>query len=182
MKRAVIVTLVTLVVAAAPAYALTQTPFPRLRIGTGIELNAGGGVVAGTPYAARSAVVAWNRRWNSLTLYLLSRPSVMCATLRSALGKPGHLVQVYVTGKPHVYVGRPISDPAVAFVTVFSNPKTPEHVSGLKHGAKLTFSRVDSYPGGVWYGVFKVPTRIYGDGKVYGYNATFAAKWCELLR
>jgi len=39
---------------------------------------------------------------------------------------------------------------------------------------------VDSYPGGFWRGVFKVSTRIYGVGKLYGYNGTFAAGWCQL--
>lgn len=34
----------------------------------------------------------------------------------------------------------------------------------------------------VWHGVFTVPQRAYGDGKVYGYNGTFAAKWCDLRR
>jgi hypothetical protein len=41
---------------------------------------------------------------------------------------------------------------------------------------------MDSFPGGVWHGIFKVPQRYYGDGTLYGYNRTFAAKWCQLRR
>ena len=68
----------------------------------------------------------------------------------------------------------------VAFLTINRNPHVPTKVAGLKQGARLTFTSVDSYPGGVWRGVLKVATRRYGNGKVYGYNGTFAAKWCEL--
>jgi hypothetical protein len=39
---------------------------------------------------------------------------------------------------------------------------------------------VDTYPGGVWHGIFKVPRRIYGDRQLYGYNGTFRATWCEV--
>ena len=71
-------------------------------------------------------------------------------------------------------------DPEVAFLTIYRNASRAPHVAGLKHGAQLTFQSVNTYPGGTWRGVFKVPTRIYGDGKLYGYNGTFAAKWCQL--
>lgn len=169
-------------VAAVPGYAQLQGAFPRVRLGSGSGLNSGGGIVAGDAYVARSAVIAWNRRFNSLTLYLLSSQGVTCTTLRRAIGRPGHLIQAFVTSKPHVSLGRTTADPAVAFVTVSQDPKAPEQVSGLKHGAQLTFTRVNTYPGGVWNGVFKVPTRTYGDRKVYGYAGTFAAKWCDLRK
>ena len=87
-----------------------------------------------------------------------------------------------MTSEPRVSVGIPVADPQVAFITVFRNPKIPTKIAGLKEGAKLTFSRVNSYPGGVWHGVFQVPRRVYGDGKLYGYNGTFAARWCDLRR
>ena len=171
---------VLLAVTALPAYARLQSAFPRERIGTSILSTSGGGVVAGKAYATRTAAVAWNRKFNSLTLYLLWRRQVTCGTLRNVVSKPGNLIQVYVTNKPRVYVGRPMPNAQVAFVTVYRDPNRPEHISGLKHGAQLTFTSVDSYPGGVWHGVFKVPTRAYGNGRIYGYNGTFAAKWCEL--
>jgi hypothetical protein len=179
-RAAGIATLVMLLVAAVPAHAKVQEAFPRLRMGVGDEPTSGGGVVAGDRYVAHAAVVAWNRKWNNLTLYLLWRRRVTCQTLRRVISKPGHLIQVHVTSLPRVSVVRPVADPQVAFLTIYRNPNVPLHVAGLKHGAQLKFTRVDSYPGGVWHGAFKVPRRYYGDGKLYGYNGTFAAKWCEL--
>ena len=79
-------------------------------------------------------------------------------------------------------VGRPVSGPQVAFLTVDPSPDVPTHIAGLKTGAQLTFTRVDSYPGGVWHGIFKVPRHVYGDGMLYGYSGTFAAKWCQLRK
>jgi hypothetical protein len=182
VKRVGVAILVILLVAAVPAYAEAQKAFPRLRTGLGNQPTAGGGFVAGDRYVARTAVVTWNRRWNKLTLYLLWRRGATCGTLRRVARRPGHLIQVNITSKPHVNVGLPVADPQVAFVTISNNPKVPMHVAGLKKGAELTITRVDSYPGGVWHGIFKVPRLHYGDGKLYGYNGTFAAKWCELRR
>lgn len=156
--------------------------FPRVRAGVGNEPTAGGGIVAGDRFVARTAVVAWNRHWGTLTLFLISRPSVTCATLRTVAHKPGHLIQVYVTSKPRVPVGRPVAAPQVAFVTVDPDPDVPAHVAGLKQGAKLVFTRLDSYPRGVWHGTFTVPRRVYGDGELYGYGGSFAARWCQLQR
>jgi hypothetical protein len=181
VKRVAVGTLVVLLLAAVPANAESQKAFPRLRVGTGHEPTSGGGVVAGDAYRTRAAVVAWNRKSNSLTLYLFWRRGVSCATLLRIAAKPGHLIQVHVTSEPRITVGS-VADPQVAFLTVYRNPKVPTHIAGLKEGAKLKFTRVDSYPGGVWHGVFQVPRRRYGDGMVYGYNGTFAAKWCELRR
>jgi len=180
MRRVGVATLVVLLVAAVPAYAEVQTTFPRLRIGVGNEPIAGGGVVAGDKYVTRAAVIAWNRRSDSLTLYLLWRRRVTCGTLRRTITRPGHLIQVHVTDVPRVNVRRPVGNAQVAFLTIYRNPKVPTQIAGLRHGARLTFTRVDSYPGGVWHGVFKVPRRVYGNGRLYGYNGTFAAKWCEL--
>ena len=95
---------------------------------------------------------------------------------------PGHLIQVHVTNKPRIRVGRPVAHPEVAFVTVYRDPSKPEHVAGLQHGAKLIFDRVDSYPRGIWRGRFSLPTRIYGDGMIYGYRGTFAARFCQVRR
>lgn len=168
--------------AAAPAAAAVQGAFPHIRLGAGKERTTGGGVVAGDRYVTRNAVIAWNRKWNNLTLYLLWRRQVTCATLRRTITKPGHLIQVHVTDSPRVSVGRPVANAQVAFLTIFRNPAVPTKIAGLKHGARLQFSRVDSYPGGVWRGTFSVPRRVYGDGRIYGYRGTFAAKWCVLRR
>jgi hypothetical protein len=181
MRRVGLSALVVLLAAAAPAPAGLQKAFPRLLIGLGSEPTSGGGVIAGSRYITRTAVIAWNLKWNTLTLYLLPRANVTCGTLRRVTTSPGQLIQVYVTGAPHATTG-PVAKPQVAFMTVHRDPKVPPHVAGLKNGAQLTFTRINSYPGGVWHGLFKVPRRVYGDGKLYGYNGTFAAKWCELRR
>jgi hypothetical protein len=180
--RKTVAILVVLLAAAVPAYGEVQKTFPRLRLGVGNEPNSGGGVVAGDRYVTRAAVIAWNRKSNSLTLYLLWRRRVSCATLRQTITRPGHLIQVHVTDSPRVNIARAVANPQVAFLTIYRNPAVPTQIAGLKHGAQLRFTRVDSYPGGVWHGTFKVPRRYYGDGKLYGYSGTFAAKWCQLRK
>jgi acyl-CoA thioesterase len=164
---------------ASAAFPAADGSFPRLREGSGKQLTFGGGVVAGKPYVALTAVVIWSRRSNSLTLYLLRQRAVTCATLGKQTAKPGQLVEIHVTSKPHVPLGHRVSTAQVAFITVSRNPKVAPHVAGLRTGARLLFTRVDTYPGGVWHGIFKVPQRIYGDGNQYGYNGTFAARWCQ---
>lgn len=181
MRRAA-ASLTVALVAASPAAAQMQVAFPQVRLGGGKEPNAGGGVVAGDRYVTRNAVVVWNRKWNNLTLYLLWRRQVTCATFRRTVTKPGHLIQVHVTDSPRVGVGQPVANPQVAFLTIFRDPSIPTKIAGLKQGARLRFTRVDSYPGGVWHGVFSVPRKVYGDGRLYGYNGTFAAKWCVVRR
>jgi hypothetical protein len=182
VRKVVLASVVVLVVAAVPAYAQLRTAFPPVRIGSSSLATAGGGVVAGNRFVARDAAIVWNRKWNTLTLYLLWRKGVTCATLKSAVTRPGDLVQVYVTGKPRVDVGQPIAGAQVVFVTIPRDPKAPQHAAGLKQGAQLTFRSVDSHPGGVWHGIFKVATHAYANGKLYGYNGTFAAKWCDVPR
>jgi hypothetical protein len=182
VRKVAFATLVALSVGAVSAAAGVEASFPRLRLGVGAERTTGGGVVEGDRYVTRAAVVAWNRKEGDLTLYLLWRRRVTCATLRRTITRPGHLIQVHVTDVPRVRVGRQTVDPQVAFLTIYRNPRVPTHIAGLRQGAQLTFTRVDSYPGGVWHGSFKVPRRVYGDGKLYGYSGTFAAKWCQLRR
>lgn len=179
MTRAALALMIALALGAAvPASAHVEKAFPRVRLGAGALTTSGGGIVAGDAYSTRSAAIVWNRKWNTLTLYLLWRRGVTCGNVLRLIGQPGHLIQVHVTSVPRVHVARPMPDAQVAFLTIYRS--TPEHVAGLKHGATLTFRSVDSYPGGVWSGTFTVPTRIYGDGKTYGYRGTFAAKFCEL--
>ena len=180
MRWVTLVALALVVVASSAVAANAEKVVPRFRDGVGNEPNSGGGVVDGVRYVPRTAIVAWNRHWGSLTLYLLPRRGVTCSTLRAATQKPGRRIQVYVTGKPRVTVGRPVSEPQVAFVTV--HPDKPMDVAAALHAARLTITRVDTYPGGVWHGTFDVPHRTYGNGKVYGYHGTFAAKWCQLRR
>jgi len=180
VRWAALIALAVLAAASTAVASETEKAFPRIQAGVGNEPTSGGGVVDGDRYVPRSVVVAWNRHWGSLTLYFLPRAGVSCRTLRAATQKPGHLIQVYVTGKPRVRVGRPVPEPQVAFVTVHEDK--PMDVAAALHAARLTFSRVDTYPGGVWHGSFDMPHRTYGNGKVYGYHGTFAAKWCQLRK
>jgi hypothetical protein len=72
--------------------------------------------------------------------------------------------------------------PLASVVPVQPCEPSVKEFAGLKHGAQLKFTRVDSFPGGVWLGIFRVPRRVYADGNVYGYNGTFEAKWCVQRR
>jgi hypothetical protein len=180
-RAALAVMAVALAAAAVPASARVDTAFPRVHLGSSVLVTSGGGTVAGDVYATKSAVIVWNRKWNNLTLYLLWRRNVTCTSLVRAAQLPGHLVQVHVASVPRVHVGRPMAGTQVAFVTVYrKQANKPEHVAGLKNGAKLTLQSVDTFPHGIWTGWFSVPTRMYGDGKVYGYSGTFAATFCQL--
>jgi hypothetical protein len=182
MRGVVVALSVASLAGSLPAAAQVERTFPRERLGASLLVTTGGGTVAGDTYVTRSAAVVWSRRWNTLTLYLFWHRNVTCRTLLRAVQLPGHLVQVHVTSGPRVHVGRPMPEPQVAFLTIYRNPSTPEHVAGLRHGAQLTFESVDSYPGGVWRGRLSLPTRIYGDGNVYGYRGTFAARFCQVNR
>lgn len=174
--------LVLTLAAAAPAAARIDRAFPRERLGMSLTVTSGGGVVAGHPYVTRSAAVVWSRRWNTLTLYLFRRRKVSCRTLLRAVQVPGHLIQIHVASAPRVHITRPMANPEVAFLTVYPDGSTPTHVAGLKHGATLIFDSVNSYPKGTWRGRFTLPTRVYGDGKIYGYRGTFAARFCQVRR
>ena len=172
---------VLLAFAAVPAGAQRETAFPRIRAGLGGQPISGGGVVAGDPYVTRSAVIAWSRRWSTLTLYLFWRRGATCANFRVLSTKPGHVIQVFVTKTPSIGVG-PVASPQVAFATYYRDAHHPPHVDGLKNGAKLTFTHIDTYPHGVWNGTFEVPLRSYANGRKYGYNGTFRASWCQVAR
>jgi hypothetical protein len=169
--------------AAAPALAHVEQLFPRVRVGSGVQPTSGSGFVAGDRYVAHTAAVAWSRTNNDLTLYLLwGRRHVTCVNLRRLITAPGHLIQVHVTDKAHVAVHRPVPNAQVAFLTTFKDPAVPTKIAGLRTGAHLTFTRVDSFPGGVWHGYFAVAKRVYADGKRYGFSGTFAATFCQLAK
>jgi hypothetical protein len=182
MRRLVLTLLVVTLVAAAPAAARIDRAFPRERLGMSLTVTSGGGVVAGHPYVTRSAAIVWSRRWNTLTLYLFRRTKFSCRTLLHAVQVPGHLIQIHVANSTRVHITRPMAQPEVAFLTVYKNRSKPTHVAGLRHGAKLIFESVNSYPHGIWRGRFTLPTRVYGDGLIYGYRGTFAARFCQVRR
>jgi hypothetical protein len=155
--------------------------FPRERMGVGNERTTGGGVIAGEPFTPHSAAVVWNRKYNALTLYLLPQRGVTCSKLKGEAAKPGRLIQVSIPSGRRVKVNKPIVAQAV-FILIPRDPTKPQQASGLKNGPKITLSRVDTYPGGIWHGRFTVPRLEYGDGRVYAYNGTFSARWCQIAK
>jgi hypothetical protein len=185
MRRRTRVVLCSFVIAlsalsVASAWGSASGAFPRIRSGVGGEPTAGSGDIAGDSYVGRSAVVAWNRRFHILTLYLLPNRTTTCASLFEQLHAPGHKIQVQLTTTPRARIG-PVENPEVAFITVFAGDRPP-HVAGLSRGGEVSISRIDTTKGGVWHGSFRVPTRLYGDRLLYGYQGTFAARWCSFAR
>ena len=168
-----------LFVVSGSAFAATSgARFPRLSYGVGNEPTSGGGYFASAPYVPRTAVVAWNVKARTLTLYLLRQQDVGCRRLRRTITAPGLLVQALITARPlAAVVGRPIPNQTLQFVT---HRRGRVGVGALKKGVRLVLTRVDSYPGGVWHGSLTLRTRVYADGRVYGYRGTFAARWCQL--
>jgi hypothetical protein len=180
MRRLLAISVIGCVFAGAALASSTAT-FPRLQLGIGNESTAGGGMVAGAPYRTHSAFVAWNRRRKDLTLYLVRARGVDCRNLIKVARRPGNLIQAVIKARPLAnYVYHRLPDQTLQFVTHYADTHRPLHDAGLRQGVKLVLTRVDSYPGGVWHGRLTVPTKVYGDGKVYGYRGTFAAGWCDL--
>jgi hypothetical protein len=170
--------LLALVLAGTALAGSTPKRFPALRYGIGSEPTWGGGTFGGVPYSTRRAVVAWNMKARTLTLYLLRQKHVTCSGLGRAITAPGLLVQALITARPLAHVvGHPIPDQTLQFVLHRDGRAA---VGALKQGVRLVLTRVDSYPGGVWHGKLSVPKKVYADGKVYGYRGTFAAKWCQV--
>lgn len=155
--------------------------FPRERMGVGNERTTGGGIIAGVRFTPHSALVVWNRKYNALTLYLLPRRGVTCSTLKREAARPGRLIQVNIPSGRKVRVNDPMSAHAV-FLLIPRDPAKPQQGSGMRNGPKVVLSRVDTYTRGVWHGRFTVPQLAYGDGKVYAYNGTFAARWCQFAK
>lgn len=172
--------LVAVVAVAGSALAAQQPPkrFPALRYGSGNEPNWGGGTFAGIRYKPHQAVVAWNTKARTLTVYLLRQRHVTCASLNDAITAPGLLVQALITARPlKRVVGHAIPDQTLQFV-LHRNGRVA--VGAMKNGVRLVLTRVDSHRNGIWHGRLSVPKKVYADGKLYGYRGTFAAKWCQV--
>jgi hypothetical protein len=176
----ILVAVVVVLALASSALAAGQPPkrFPALRYGAGAEANWGGGTFAGIPYKPHQAVVAWNTKARTLTLYLLRQKHVTCLTLNQAITAPGLLVQALITARPlSRVVGHTIPNQTLQFV-LHQNGRVG--VGAMKDGVQLVLTRVDTYRNGVWHGRLSVPKKIYADGKLYGYHGTFAARWCQV--
>jgi len=67
MRRVVLSLLVVFLAMAVPASARVEKTFPRERLGSSLLVTSGGGVVSGDRYVTKAAVIAWSRKWNTLT-------------------------------------------------------------------------------------------------------------------
>lgn len=152
--------------------ALPAASFPPQRQGSGKEATAGGGVFAGKPYRARSALVKWDGF--ALNLYLLAGAET-CATLFDASGK-GDVVQVILTqDAKKLPVGAPLPNPTVEFVSHGTGGSNS--IGLVQRGVKLVLSRVDTSKAGVWHGSLSVAKTAL-NGKPFSYAGTFAARGC----
>jgi hypothetical protein len=168
-------TLLAVVAATAALAAPPPAPFPAQRAGSGDESTAGGGLFAGAPYRARSAVIRWNGRIESLDLYLFRKRVTSCAAFEHAVTEPGRVIQIGAArGAVRLPVGSPVRRPLAQFVTQRREPP-PQIV--FARPVELVFTRVDTARGGTWHGRVAVkPRRV--EGRRYSYAGTFAARWC----
>ena len=186
MRRFTGVCIVLLVLSGAAFAQDARAPraFPKIRYGIGNEPTTGGGYFAGRPYRTRDAAIAWSRQQRSLTLYFLLKRGVKCSGLiKYITHRPGRLIQAYIKARPvKRLVGRPVPNQTIEFITYPASHDVPLKDQGLKQGAKLVLTSIDSYPRGIWHGSLSIPTKPYANGLVYGYQGTFAAHWCDLRR
>ena len=176
--RALAGTATAVLVAAIATAALAGPPparFPEQRAGSGEETTTGGGLFAGSPYRARSAVIRWNGRINSLDLYLFRERIGSCAAFERAVTEPGRVVQIGVARGPvRLRVGSPVRRALAQFVT--QRPAPPPAIV-FARPVRLFFTRIDTARGSVWHGRVAVERRRV-DGALYSYEGTFAARWC----
>ena len=152
--------------------------FPRERMGIGNERTTGGGIIAGTRFTPRSAVVVWKRKWSSLTLYLLAQKGVTCAKLKHEAG--GRAASSRSASRaPH---GSTSTSRRSRRPSSSRSPATRRSPS--RRRASRTARRSPS-PGSTptlaacGTGGSRCRSLAYGDGRVYAYKGTFAARWCD---
>jgi hypothetical protein len=169
-------TLAVLAVAAAlfGAAALAKTPIPAESAGTGSEPTAGGGVIAGAPFAARYAEAVLDISFDQLEVFLFPTP-VACNAIAFAAG-PYVEVIVDTNAKP-LLLGHPALENGVAFVQVDFHPASGTKFYSIQPGTSIVFSRIDPAKNGLWHGKLTV-SRQRSVGKVFSYAGTFAAHWC----
>jgi hypothetical protein len=172
VKRAL--ALVAVVTGVLAASALARTPLPSKAQGSGAEPTAGGGIVAGAPFAARSAIARYDTASGDIYVYLFKRQAG--CHLVSFSDAPYVWVWIHTEGTP-LDVGRPMrTSGTTRFAQV--NFVLADHYVAVQPGVRLTFTRVDPAKGSLWHGRLVVARTTY-KGKVFSYNGTFAARWCR---
>jgi hypothetical protein len=172
VRRRLVLALVTAVAASAlAAGAVARTPLPASPQGTGKEPTAGGGVVAGTPFRARSAF-AFQDGFGDINIFLLPRAST-CHTV-SEQDVPYIWVYVLTAGR-RLPVAKPVKPGTGERLLANFTTKTGRYTVGDR--VSLTLTRIDPGKNGVWHGTLKVPARTVSGQRV-SYDGTFAARWC----
>ena len=170
MRRSVV-----LVVAAAGlvvASALAKTPLPTKPQGAGKEPTAGGGVVAGVPFRAVSAIAQYDAS-GDLYVYLFKKRTG--CHLVSFSDAPYVWVWIHTEGTP-LDVARPMRTSGTSrFVQV--NFVLSDHYIAVQPGVRLTFTHIAPAKGTLWHGRLVV-AKTTNKGKLFSYNGTFAARWC----
>src|SRR5262245_48429608 len=146
MKRALV--LAAAVATLAASAALAKTPLPQHAQGTGKQPTAGGGVVGGAPFAARSALAQYDSRSGDVYVYIFKK-QVGCHFV-SFSDAPYVWVWIHTEGTP-LDVGRQMRTSGTSrFVQV--NFVLANHYIAVQPGVRLTISRLDPARGGVWHG------------------------------
>jgi hypothetical protein len=171
-------TLLTVVVLAALG------PYPAQHEGAGKEPTTATGIFAGTQFVPRSALADYElgasccpqKTVGQVNVYLFEQPGVGCGNLEKAKGKRFFSYTLETDGKT-LPAGRVA--PASLFQQASFN--VVGSTTGFQPGVSITFTRIDTAPGGEWHGRIKVPLQKFG-GKTYSLDGTFAADWCGTKR
>ena len=171
MKRAAVLA-VAFSAFALPA-AQAKTPLPAKPQGAGSEPTAGGGVINGASFHARSAIVQVDSATGDVFVYVFSK-KVGCRVI-SYSDAPYVWLWIHTNGTP-LDVGKPLrTNGTVRFVQV--NFVLSDHYIAVQPGVRLTFTRIDTRKSGVWHGRLTVGKQTV-KGRAFSYGGTFAARWC----
>jgi len=162
------------VAAAVVPAALASTPLPAKPQGSGNEPTAGGGTMAGKPFAAHDALAVLDVSFDQLEIYLFPA-KVACNGIFFA-DPPYVEVTVDTDGSP-ILVGRPSLQNGKAFVQVDFHPAGSTKYYAIQPGASITFTSVSPARSSVWHGSLSVGKQRF-EGQEFSYSGTFAATWC----
>ena len=137
-------------------------------------------IFAGTAFVARSALVNYEigksccpaKSVGNVNVFVFERAGITCAILESAKSARFFSYTVETDGK-RLPVGRA---PSSAFFQQASF-NIVGLTTGFQPGVSIMFTRIDTATGAVWHGRVTVPRQTYNK-KLYGFNGTFAARWC----
>jgi hypothetical protein len=174
VPRVRLLILLALATALLASAAQAKTPLPTKQQGAGNESTAGGGVMPGKSFSARSAVAVLDISFDQIRIYLFPK-RVACSDVAFA-DPPFVVVTVDTSGSP-LLVGRPSLQNGKAFVQVDFHPATGGKYFAIQPGASITFTRLDPARNSLWHGSVTVKLQHF-QGHLFSYRGTFAARWC----